>query len=152
MGKTSGGTAERLTEPLAKLGEFCSVFETEGLKNGEVRDSKPDSKGIIQLPYFELSKAADSFERHCYEHGWVLDGFDWSEWMTSAEARELRDNREKLAEASPDQLAKLLTLLIRQERFCDGTMAEAYESGLLLTILRRAKALGWSKDHNGEKQ
>nr|WP_062014484.1 DUF6508 domain-containing protein [Aureimonas sp. AU4] len=38
-------------------------------------------------------------------------------------------------------LAKLLTVLIRGERFCDGTLAQAFESGLLGRILDRIALL-----------
>jgi ABC-type nitrate/sulfonate/bicarbonate transport system substrate-binding protein len=49
--------------------------------------------------------------------------------------------RGKLSKAQPDQLAKLLTALIRGDRLCEGMLAGAFESGLLPAILQRAKKL-----------
>jgi hypothetical protein len=76
-----------------------------------------------------------------YAMDWVLRDFDWSEWMQTPEAIALRDDTEVLKRANPDQLAKLLTMLIRQDRFVEGSLAETFDSGLLTAILRRAAAL-----------
>jgi hypothetical protein len=46
-----------------------------------------------------------------------------------------------MATATANQLAKVLTALIRGERFSEGTLREAFKSGLLLAVARRAKAL-----------
>jgi hypothetical protein len=46
-----------------------------------------------------------------------------------------------LAKATPEQLAKLLTVCIRQDRFAEGTLLVAFEAGLLTRILQRAKAI-----------
>jgi hypothetical protein len=46
-----------------------------------------------------------------------------------------------MATATANQLAKVLTALIRGERFSEGTLREAFESGLLLAIALRAEAL-----------
>ena len=46
-----------------------------------------------------------------------------------------------MASASPEQLAHLLTRLVRQDRFSDGTLARAYTDGLLTRIVRRVARL-----------
>ena len=91
--------------------------------------------------YYSFSKKADAFIKTCYECGWVLGDFDWGTWKDTSEAMELRDNPDAMARATPDQIAKLLTVLIRLERFCSGSLANAFKSGLLGAILRRAVAL-----------
>ena len=62
-------------------------------------------------------------------------------WAHGPEGRELASDRDALAQADADQLSKLLTVLIRQDRFNEGTLAGAFESGLLLRIAERAAAL-----------
>jgi hypothetical protein len=141
MDETISGVPQTLRERLAKLAEFCSAFEAEGFQFGKWSGRKPVSPGTIEMPYFELSASAAAFEQHCYQNGWVQQDFDWPEWSLSAEAVALRDDPPKLAHASADQLAKLLILSIRQERFCDGSLTAAHNSGLLLAILRRARDL-----------
>ncbi len=76
-----------------------------------------------------------------YQNGWVRSDFKWMDWVPSDEARLLRDDESAITVASPDQLAKLLTVCIRQDRFSEGALLASFESGLMLRIVLRAKAL-----------
>ena len=62
-------------------------------------------------------------------------------WLQTEEGAALRDRPEALATASPDELRKLLTAIIRSDRFVEGSIVGAFESGLLARIARRASAL-----------
>ena len=46
-----------------------------------------------------------------------------------------------LRSASADQIANLLTTVVRRDRFVEGGLAAAFESGLILAILERAEQL-----------
>jgi hypothetical protein len=61
--------------------------------------------------------------------------------MTTSDARELIDNPKRVAAATPAQLAKLLTVYIRGDRFNEGLLNSAYDSGMLTAIVLRAEAL-----------
>jgi hypothetical protein len=61
--------------------------------------------------------------------------------MDGPEARSLAGDRAALGQASEDQLAKLMTALIRQDRFVEGNLAAAFRDGLLLAMAERARAL-----------
>ena len=41
----------------------------------------------------------------------------------------------------PDELAMLLTALIREDRFNEGALGDSFESGIMTAIARRAKEL-----------
>ena len=56
-----------------------------------------------------------------YDLGWVKQ-FDWSAWMGTPEAKRLTECRDLVASATHDQLANLLTVYIRDERFNEGTL------------------------------
>ena len=58
-----------------------------------------------------------------------------------AEAIALHGDRAVLAEATPEQLAMLLTALIREDRFNEGALGDSFESGIMTAIARRAKEL-----------
>ncbi|MHA0033487.1 DUF6508 domain-containing protein [Deinococcus sp. PESE-13] len=75
--------------------------------------------------------------------GWIYqdEQFQWPEWLQTAQAQALHDDPAALAQATPRQLAQLLTVFARQERFCEGTQLAFWESGLLLGLLRRADVL-----------
>ena len=87
------------------------------------------------------SPHAVSFLEDAYRHGWVYIGWNWSEWAQTDEAKRLRDELGALERASGDDLGRLLTVCIRSDRFCEGTLAEAYDTGLLARIVARAAAL-----------
>lgn len=58
-------------------------------------------------------------------------------WSASREALALRDDPEALATSTPDQLAGLITVLVRQERFGEGTLESVFEPGLAVRFVRR---------------
>src|SRR5207237_8269437 len=82
-----------------------------------------------------------TFNDQCYELGRGIGDFDWREWIASPEGRQLYSSRQALANASPEQVAKLLTALVRQERFSEGALGEAHKSGLLSALLERVAAI-----------
>jgi hypothetical protein len=131
---------------LKALAEFLPLFEEPEFQFGMWHGSKRRKPGEFMLPYFELSETASLFVDMAYEKGWVLSGWDWPAWMKTEEAITLRDDPAALAAASADKLAKLLTVLIRQDRFVEGGLNSAFESGLLTAIVRRAAALAEEGD------
>jgi hypothetical protein len=66
---------------------------------------------------------------------------DWAAWAQTSRARALRDDPAVLASATEHELAQLLTLVIRQDRFCEGSLARVFESELILGVLLRAQQL-----------
>jgi hypothetical protein len=95
----------------------------------------------LTLPWFSLSELGNDFVLMVYETGWMLKDFDWASWVHSRHGQQIANDRTVLVNASAEQLAKLLTALIRQDRFVEGVLSKAYESGLLLAITERAQAL-----------
>ena len=98
------------------------------------------------MPYYQLSPVVAGFVDACYKTGWVQP-FDWVEWKGTAEAARLRDDRTALEESTREQLGRLLTVLIRQDRFVEGALGSSYELGLLTGIVRRIAVLAAA---NGE--
>ena len=100
----------------------------------------PKANGAMTFPHFEVSPPMTAFVDAALRFGWVRADFDWVEWSRSGESETLR-TPDGLDDATADQLARLLTVCIRQDRFVEGGLAGDYESGLLLRILRRAHQL-----------
>jgi hypothetical protein len=109
----------------------------------------PPTGGVHHLPWFVFGPAADAFRAAVGRGGWMIVGFDWGSWLQTDEGRALRDRPEALAAATPHQLAMLLTAIIRSDRFVEGSIAGAFESGLLVRIARRATALLAGSDQGG---
>jgi hypothetical protein len=139
--KTLSQTPAQLVEKLRGIVAFLPSFQTPDFKFGHWTKPPSDQPGVMILPYFSLSEMAWSFEQKAYDLGWVMPDFDWGARKQTPEAISLRDDDQASAQATPDQLARLLTVCIRQDRFCEGTLEGAFESGLLTRILERAAVL-----------
>ena len=61
--------------------------------------------------------------------------------MQTPTGRRLTTTPTAIAEATSRQLQKLLTALIRGDRFCDGALAQAYDQGVLTAAVQRARDL-----------
>ena len=136
---------------LHAISQYRAAFEGRAAPVGEWM--QPDAPpGRISPAWFALSEKAEQFVADCYAHGWVLAGFDWATWAQTARAQALRDHPAVLACATEHELAQLLTVVIRQDRFCEGALAAAFESGLILGILRRAQQLGSGENRHLDRE
>ena len=89
------------------------------------------------MPYAILGDAAETFIRTAYDRGWVLRGFDWVSWGQSEDAQALWSDPSALARAEPMKLLYLITALMRQDRFSEGTLLGAFK--VSLRRLRRCR-------------
>jgi hypothetical protein len=121
---------------LRPLAGYADVLESADFDFGHWVPSRRLENGSHSMPYFEFSEAALEFLAAC-----PVEVFDWPAWHQTEEAQALMHDRAVLGTATPDQLIKLLTALIRGDRFTEGNLAEAFEAGLLAAIARRASEL-----------
>ena len=131
-----------MTKPnLQALAAFLPIVTDPGFKPGEVVSPLPGDDGVMQMPFVDYGEAVDTFLKAASAKGWMLSDFDWPAWAGTEEAARLRDDPATLARAMPDQLMRLLTVCIRQDRFVEGALLDAFESGLIRRIVQRAADL-----------
>lgn len=123
---------------LRALAAFLPIVADPAFKPGEVVSPPRGDDGVMQMPFVSYGEAVHAFLEAAYAEGWVLSGFDWGSWKDTDEAARLRDDPAVLAQATPEELMRLLTVYIRQDRFSDGVLLDAFESGLIRRIMRRA--------------
>ena len=133
--------AQSLGTRLDALASFLPVFEAPSFAFSRNCAPGEATPGHMMMYPTVLSEAAEQFVKTAYAGGWVISDFGWPSWKGTPEVLDLRDDPEFLKQATPVQLAKVLTVLIRQERFVNGALASAYDSGLLTAVLRRAEEL-----------
>ena len=119
----------------------CLILESPDADFGHW-DTAPTSGGVEHLPWFTFGPTADAFRVAVGRGGWViarlrLAELDGDTGGTGASGSPRRDRGGE----APDELAKLLTAIIRSDRFVEGSIAGAFESGLLARIARRAAVL-----------
>jgi hypothetical protein len=128
-------------ENLAALAKFLPRLEQPDFKAGAWVESPVRADGVFVMPYVDLGKTADEFVQMAYANEWVRSDFHWMEWAQTDEAKQMREGESALVSATADQLAQLLTMSIRMDRFSEGSLMADFESGLILRIVLRAKAL-----------
>lgn len=128
-----------LREQLEALASFLPIFTTPGFTFGHMVEPE-ETGGVWSVPYYAPAREADDFVRVANDYGWTRS-FDWGEWAYTDEGRLFRTNLDALDHASPNQIAKVLTAVIRSDRFSEGALGNAFASGMLTRIVQRAKAL-----------
>jgi hypothetical protein len=97
--------------------------------------------GVRQMPWFDLSEGAQAFLQAAYDHGWVRPSIHWMRWSETERGQALLARPDLIAGATEDEVAAVLTTLIRAERFGDGTLLGAVERGLLRAVVARLQDL-----------
>jgi hypothetical protein len=130
-------------DQLKQLAAFAPIFRDSRFCFGEWQPmtGKGTLSEPLTTPWFKFSEVADRFIQMLYDARWVNPDFDWPKWYDSPEWQKLYGHPEAIVTADAEQLAKLLTTLVRQDRFCEGTLAKAYEDKILLAIVERAESL-----------
>jgi hypothetical protein len=127
-------------DQLLALARFQPIFSAPDFRFTLLEQASSDGAHVSGGRAGSLSPGALAFIECAYESGWVKP-FDWPDWLQTPEAQNLANNPEAIAAATHDQLTKVLTVLVRQDRFDQGALQSAYESGLLAAIVQRAQAL-----------
>ncbi|MVU82060.1 hypothetical protein GPX89_33075 [Nocardia sp. ET3-3] len=98
----------------------------------EIRTHTPN--GALCMPYAVYSDTVNDVRRALTEVKVNVD-FDWRNW----DGIQRYEQGEDLAEAPVAEACRLLTMLTRAERFCDGTIGHALRTGTLQAALLRLR-------------
>jgi Family of unknown function (DUF6508) len=132
-------------DALKQLASFAPALRSGSLTF--VQFIPPEGDGSDDAPYVLgtgqeiLTNEGNRFVESVYAAGWVLKDFDWSAWAQTSEGAALLDNSTGLAHATEEQISRTLTALFRKDRFAEGTLAEAFQNGTMLSICERAEKL-----------
>ena len=127
-----------LADRLRRLARHLPVLEASGFTFGSWVPSRTDGDGVIHLGWFEPSPDSEAFLADARA---FVTPFDWPVWAASPEGQALLENPVAVQSASAEDLGRLLTTLIRSERFGEGTLESAFRRGMLTAIVRRAAVL-----------
>ena len=125
---------------IARLGAWLEVLARDPSPRVTWPESQRTPDGILRWTGPVYPPVVDRFERALYATGWIVP-FDWPRWAAGP-GRRFLDDPARVAHAGPADLARILTTVIRSERFGDGVIGEAFASGLIDAVLRRAQTLG----------
>jgi hypothetical protein len=86
-----------------------------------------------QFPYIEYAEVVSNFH-HIVSDLPIMIPFDWSSWQEGADM--VQDPDFDYQDVDIPTKCRLITMLVRKERFSEGTLYWAFESGLILKILK----------------
>lgn len=102
-------------------------------KFGKMYGGEIDENDVMTMPYWEKSDIVSQFCRIVYNIPIIIE-FEWSSWD---EGRKIAsDENFDLDTIDIPTKCKLITAIVRNDRFCDGALIAAFKSGLILKILK----------------
>ncbi len=99
----------------------------------EIVESKKNEDGVISMPYFKTSETIDKFLKIVHNLP-LMVVFDWSGWEEGTNM--INDIDFDYDNIDIPTKCKIITAIVRKDRFCEGTIASAFEDGLILKILK----------------
>ena len=124
---------------LGDSASFASMFSEPGFQFASWRLTLTYGRGMVAECH--LSQEARKFFDYCGRTSDWLPPFDWLDWLGSIEAVEFYKEPNLIAQATPEQLARLLIAHTRNDRVNPGALYAAFQSGILTAIVQRAQAL-----------
>lgn len=122
-----------------KLFGYLKYFENDNVEFYKWQSSKRED-GVITMSYPVYDKKLREFIQDVYDSGILLNDYQSlisSEISTGDDAIILINNTD-----NPEKLRALLTYFVRQERFSEGSWAEAANKRIFLSILLKLKSMG----------
>lgn len=102
-------------------------------KFGEWSGGDADEEGVIQFPYCKPLPIVSQFLKVVYAIPIIMD-FDWGSWDVGRKMAS--DDNFNFDSTDLHTKCKLITAIVRNDRFCEGALVSAFESGLILKILK----------------
>lgn len=116
-------------EPLTKL--ILDIGITD--KFGKLAGGEKNEDGVLTIPYWEQSLITSKFLDAVYQIP-IIISFDWGSWDKGREMAS--DSNFDFDTIDIPTKCKVITAIVRSDRFCDGALVSAFESGLILKILK----------------
>ena len=124
---------------LGDSASFASTFSDPGFRFASWHLTLTFGRGMVAECC--LSKEARKFFDYCGRTSDWLPPFDWLDWLGTMEAVELYKDPNGIANATPEQLARLLIAHTQNDRVNSGALYAAFECGIITAIVQRAQAL-----------
>jgi hypothetical protein len=125
-----------MKEHFAALAAFIPALEAGTFDSGKWAGGETVAENTMTMPWFDHGKDMSAFLDACYPL--MLKGFAWPEWIHTADADRVQSD---FSVATEEEIRKVITAMIRQERFVEGLLASACQNGTFLAIARRAAVL-----------
>ena len=100
---------------------------------GKMEGCEKIEEGVFSMPYMDSHKIVDTFLNVVYDIPIIID-FNWVSWQDGRSI--LNDEYFDFDSIDIPAKCKLITAIVRNDRFCEGALVSAFESGIMLKILK----------------
>ncbi len=111
----------------AKLKELNTKIQNHEGKWGVLKGGEETARGSIKMPWVENDPLIMELLEFMYDKG-LLGIFNWKEWDEGTKLYKSED-QSKYDNIDLETSLKLIYAVYRQDRFADGALASAFESG-----------------------
>lgn len=119
---------EKLFALIKKIKQAKSFSKLQSREKG--------SDDVFTMPFYNWSNVVKEFHTSVYDIG-ITPVFDWMEWEEGKNI--LEKKKTNFNNLSIETLCKLITVIVRSERFCEGYLIDRFEDGTVLKILLSLK-------------
>ena len=111
---------------------FLPLLEVKGFSAGRFV-SEPGS-----FPAYDFDPHVTELVAALYDNNWIVPHFPWMDWE---EGEHYLNDDGALADVDVRTLQKLFTLIVRQDRCCEGFLGSVLDGGLIKAMLHRVREL-----------
>ncbi|HJO67584.1 MAG TPA: DUF6508 domain-containing protein [Sphingomonas sanguinis] len=126
---------------LRNIAAFAPLLATPDFVAGEWAEVTRSPEGVLSLPWFRLSETASAFVAAISTEDVASHYLAVKDAEARASLTRLAQDSAAIAGASVEQLGWVLTYQLRSERFVEGSLAQAFATGLMRAIAERAAVL-----------
>lgn len=105
---------------------------------GELKVNEKTSEGVSIFPYMISSDIVSKFHDVVYKKN-IEIVFDWGNWKKGQDI--LENELSDFSKLDLITLVKLITTIVRNDRFSTGYLVSKFEDGTILKIIKRIKNL-----------
>ena len=120
---------------------------------GKIQESQNRTGAYLEFPHWVYTSKIADFNRMVYEMDIVIV-FDWMEWKEGQAM--LKNPDQEYGHLDGATLCKLITLIVRAERFYEGYLHNCFENGSVLRIVtslnERYGSLSKDQSSNNEQK
>lgn len=121
-------------EAIQTLQECLLVFQSDGFAPYREIPATRRQDGVIEVGYVSYASEVTTFIEAMYETDTII-AFDWNTQAWKTRYEEIAASTDAHSQASDEELRKMLTTMLRADRFNEGFLAEQFDNGLFISLL-----------------
>jgi len=122
---------------LAAVAAFSELFDAPGFSPGEWVPSEKQKNGSYTFPWWNGSQVVNEWLQALYDHNIIDPDSGYMEESHAEFMLRLKEDSSPIADSDLATVRRVLTYVVRADRFVEGTLAEAFHSGVAQTATRR---------------